>query len=235
MGGGGSSKGGGGRGGQASRVAETQAQIAERLAKQTDPLRQAIFTDELGEGALPPGLLGARLGQQPIEPLPQRPISPFQRTSLEGQTQVASENILRTTPRGGLQRRLLADVQLSRTQGLQGLAAQREQQDFADQVTEITRREEEERQRTGRTFQAADVGTGTAQVSLGGLGSAGGVLSQLASVEQQREQAAKQFAASIGQSLGAGAGFAAGGGLGSKGVSQAGASQSLGGINFGNF
>jgi len=202
----------------AEEIARIQAEQSQTVFGEAAGVRQALFTGGAQQPA--PGLLGGILAPVPITPLPTRPVSPIERDTLERQSQQARQNILSSTSRGGVQQRLLADVELGRVSGLQQQAARQEQELFGQEVAEIGRGEEAERQRAGRIFQAAQPVLGQTQLGITGLGSAGGILSGLFNTQAQaisgQQAASAQKATGLGQGLGSLGGIAAAGGFGGK-------------------
>lgn len=197
MGGGG--KGGSQSGGAASaasaQAAATQARLAEQLFNQAAPLRRALF--DPGQGAGPLGQRAGLIGEI-LQPITVEPTADLTRTltrpASEAQFSTARENIMRTVPRGGLQQRLLADIETSRIQDLS-----RQETEFG--IADIARREQAEETRAGRIFQAGAPALGASQIGVTGLGSAATTLGQLGQAQSARQSASKAGAGQLAGTL----------------------------------
>ena len=185
---------------QSAIAAQTQARIAEQMFQEATPLRGALF----GSQPTPaPGLIGEILQPRTVEPIADLTRS-IVRPATQAGIDTARQNILRTVPRGGLQRRLLADVERS---AIEQLATQ--EAEFA--IGDIGRREAAEEQRAGRIFQAAAPALGASQIGVTGLGSSAATLGQLGAAQSARSSRAK---AGAGQLAGTLVGSALGGPFG---------------------
>lgn len=164
---------------EARRLAQIQGDIAQTIFQQTGPFRNAT--------------LGGTTLAEPvtIEDVQQSPLFPAVKQSTEQQFDRARENIIGTTPSGGVLDRLLANTEAARASslaGAQGALAGEEQ----------ARRE--------RAFQLA---TGAPAVSLGGLSSAAGTLSGIAGQQAAIAQAEADRSAGKSSGIGQGVGLLA--------------------------
>ena len=171
------------------------------LAIDGEPLKNGGFQDgfrrepifETREVSGRPGLI-----EEILQPRAVESIADLTRTVVRPATQAgidtARQNILRTVPRGGLQRRLLADVERS---AVEQLATQ--EAEFA--IGDIGRREAAEEQRAGRIFQAAAPALGASQIGVTGLGSSAATLGQLGAAQSARSSQAKTGAGQLAGTL----------------------------------
>jgi len=183
--------GGGKGGGGGTAASETQARLAEQLFKQSGPLRDLLFgvpgTGPVGavprggffdrEGtfietspdvAATPGTPGAPGMLENL--LRNPPGAPFERDVLESQFGRARENLLGSTPiRGGQLGSSLANLEAQRALGVTGLEQAQQQRQMEN------------------IFRTAGLTTGQTQLSLGGLGQAGGTLAAAGAASQQAQ------------------------------------------------
>ena len=171
------------------------------LARDGEPLKSGGFQDEFRREPIfetravsgQPGLI-----EEILQPRRVESIADLMRSIVRPATQVgidtARQNILRTVPRGGLQRRLLADVERS---AIEQLATQ--EAEFA--IGDIGRREAAEEQRAGRIFQAAAPALGASQIGVTGLGSSAATLGQLGAAQSARSSRAKAGAGQLAGTL----------------------------------
>lgn len=207
--------GGGGKGGAEGKAATVQSRLAAELFRQSGPVREELFgvptNPNLVNPPVPPGTGGGLLSEilQPIgvEPLPPVQTLPTARETAEQQFKVAETNIMRSTPRGGLQQRLLGDINIARAQEVTRQAVGQKEAIRQQEIAEIARREEAERTRAGRIFQAATPALGQTQLAIGGLGQAGATQAALAG---QQAQSQAGFLGQLAQGVGFTAGMKAG-------------------------
>src|SRR3972149_1018168 len=194
--------GGSGKGGGGTSASQTQSQLAQQLFAQTGPLRDLLFGSPgtaavaatpgrfIGggdsDGSFLPGLAGSPA--VPGSPgmlqnlLPNPPNVPFERDVLESQFGRARENILSGSPaRGGALNTSLANLESQRALGVTGLVQSQQQQQIENM------------------FRTAGVATGQTQLSLGGLGQAGGTLAAAGAASQQAQA---QMLGGLGTGLG---------------------------------
>ena len=196
--------GSGGKGGGGTATSQTQARLAEQLFAQTGPLRDLLFgipgtaavaarpeqfipgSGESGVDRFVPGLAGSPA--VPGSPgmlqnlLTNPPNVPFERDVLESQFGRARENILAGSPaRGGALNTSLANLESQRALGVTGLVQSQQQQQIENM------------------FRTAGVATGQTQLSLGGLGQAGGTLAAAGAASQQAQA---QMLGGLGTGLG---------------------------------
>lgn len=208
---------GGGKRQREPQASKAQAQIAQQMFNETQPLRDLLISDSIsflgGDPAqaspneistLPKGLQG-KLGDQPAaapmirqEPNFNAAGTPefrFVQDAANRRFDQAKQNILQNTPRGGVLIQNLAEADLERARTLTGAEA-----DIFNQ-------------NIGRAFSLA---TGQPFTG-GGLGTAGAIQAQIASANASQNAAAK---GGIGQGLGimAGARLGGKGGAGAAGA-----------------
>jgi len=200
---------------RAIALAEQQGGQGAELFAQSAGLRSELFGPPDPSGR---GLISQSFNIPPLEGLPTfqgraAPFDPRAREAIETQFAGARQRLGGEIGRGGRRQAAFQDLEIGRAQAI-GRQTQEETQRVFDvgeqnrqsivnaQIRDVARREEQERVRTGRIFQAATPVLGQTQLGVGATGQAGATLGAITTGQTTTQGGGAKDMSGIGQAVG---------------------------------